>query len=205
MAQDKKSSTRSIQPVVNIISIHERRSDFAYWQSQPYEVRLAELEEIRSAYSLRSPKGGYIALSPDYKEFIQSLNDNQVRYLMVGGYAVALHGYPRFTKDMDIWIELAPKNAARMVKALDQFGFTSLKLKDADFLVEDQIIQLGYPPNRIDIITTLPGVEFRECYKKRLQIEIEGVNINFIDLDNLRKNKEATGRLQDLADLEKLK
>lgn len=91
-----------------------------------------------------------------------------------------------------------------MVKALDGFGFSSLGLKVSDFLVEDQIIQLGYPPNRIDLITSLQGVTFEESFEKRLQVKIEGVEINFIDLDNLRRNKKATGRLQDLADLEKL-
>jgi len=143
-------------------------------------------------------------LNQDFKEFIQLLNDNQVRYLIVGGYAVALHGYPRYTKDIDIWIELAQENAVHIVNALAQFGFASLGLKEDDFLAEDQIIQLGYAPNRIDIITTLPGVTFAECYEKRVSVEIDDVKVNFIDLDNLRKNKKATGRLQDLADLEKL-
>jgi predicted nucleotidyltransferase len=143
-------------------------------------------------------------LNQDFKEFIQLLNDNQVHYLVVGGYAVALHGYPRYTKDIDIWIELAQENAFHIVKALEQFGFASLGLKKSDFLVEDQIIQLGYLPNRIDIITTLPGVTFTECYDKRLSVDIDGVKVNFIDLDNLRKNKKATGRSQDLADLENL-
>jgi predicted nucleotidyltransferase len=147
---------------------------------------------------------GDMVMNQDFKEFIQSLNDNQVRYLVVGGYAVAFHGYPRYTKDIDIWIELSNENAARVVKALDQFGFTSLGLKQSDFLVADQIIQLGFPPNRIDLITSLEGVTFDECFDKRLRVEIERVEVNFIDLDNLRKNKRSTGRLQDLADLEKL-
>ncbi len=143
-------------------------------------------------------------LNQDFKEFIQSLNDNQVRYLVVGGYAVALHGYPRYTKDMDIWIESASENAKAMLKALDQFGFASLGLKESDFLVEDQIIQLGYAPNRINILTSLPGVDFGECYEKRVKVEIDDVLVYFIDLEGLRANKKATGRLQDLADLEKL-
>jgi predicted nucleotidyltransferase len=143
-------------------------------------------------------------LNQDFREFIRLLNDNQVRYLVVGGYAVALHGYPRYTKDIDIWIELAQENAAHIVEALEQFGFGSLGLKEGDFLVEDQIVQLGYAPNRIDIITTLPGVTFADCYDKRLSVEIDGVKVNFIDLDDLRKNKKASGRLQDLADLENL-
>jgi len=143
-------------------------------------------------------------LSQDFKEFIQSLNDNRVRYLVIGGYAVALHGHPRYTKDLDVWIEMKPDNAAKIVKALEQFGLASLGLKAEDFLVPDQIVQLGYPPNRIDVLTTLPGVEFERCYASRVQVEIGGVAVNFIDLENLKKNKKATGRTQDLADLENL-
>jgi len=141
----------------------------------------------------------------DFKEFFQLLNDNQVRYLVVGGYAVALHGYPRYTKDIDIWIELSKENASHILKTLDQFGFESLGLKEKDFLVEEQIIQLGYVPNRIVLTTTLPGISFTNSYEKLLSVEIDGVKVNFIDLESLRKNKKATGRFQDLADLEKLK
>ena len=143
-------------------------------------------------------------LNQDFKEFIQSLNDNHVRYLIIGGYAVALHGYPRYTKDMDVWIEMSPENAANMVKALEQFGFGSLGLQAADFLVPDQVIQLGYPPSRIDLITTPPGVDFESCYPSRVEVVIDEVTVNFIDLDNLKKCKRAAGRLQDLADLENL-
>ncbi len=143
-------------------------------------------------------------LNPDFREFVQSLNDNGVRYLVVGGYAVALHGYPRYTKDFDVWIEMSPDNADRMVAALEQFGFASLGLRAEDFLVPDQIIQLGYPPNRIDILTTLPGVEFAECYPHRVVVDVDGVPVNFIDLENLKRTKRASGRFQDLADLENL-
>lgn len=141
----------------------------------------------------------------DFKEFIESLNASQVRYLVVGGYAVALHGYPRYTKDLDIWIDRTPGNAARMVKALETFGFGSLDLQATDFLQADQIIQLGYPPNRIDLLTSVPGVDFAACYASKVQVKVESVPVNFIDLENLRKNKKASGRLQDLADLENLK
>lgn len=143
-------------------------------------------------------------LNPDFKEFIQSLNDNQVHYLVVGGYAVALHGYPRYTKDIDIWIEMSPSNAARIVQALEQFGFGSLGLKEGDFLEIDTIIQLGYPPRRIDLLTTLPGIEFGSCFAAKVVVEIDGVAVNFIDLENLKKNKRATGRSQDMADIENL-
>jgi predicted nucleotidyltransferase len=140
----------------------------------------------------------------DFKEFIQSLNDNQVRYLIIGGYAVALHGYPRYTKDIDIWIEMSHDNASRLLSALAQFGFASLDLALDDFTTADQVIQLGYPPNRIDIITTPDGVVFEDCYPSRVEVDINGLIVNFIDLESLKINKKASGRLQDLADLENL-
>ena len=143
-------------------------------------------------------------LTQDFKEFIKSLNDNKVRYLVVGGYAVAYHGYPRYTKDIDIWIDIDPDNASRIVKALEQFGFASIGLTPEDFLETETIIQLGYPPNRIDLITSLSGVDFKDCYANRESVEMEGVVVDFIDLENLRRNKKSSGRAQDLADLENL-
>jgi hypothetical protein len=145
-----------------------------------------------------------MAVNQDFKEFIQSLNSNNVHYLVVGGYAVAWHGYPRYTKDLDIWIELSPENTSKIIKALDQFGIAAMGLVQADFLVPDQIIQLGYPPNRIDLLTTLPGVDFDECYPDRIIETMDGVSIHFIDLDHLKKNIKASGQHQDLADLENL-
>jgi hypothetical protein len=143
-------------------------------------------------------------LSKDFKEFIELLNENEVRYLVVGGYAVAFHGYPRYTKDLDVWIELSRENAYKIVLALGKFGFGSLDLKTDDFLESDQVIQLGYPPNRIDILTALKGIEFDECYQARVEVEIQGLSIAFVDLESLKKNKKATGRPQDLADAENL-
>ncbi|MBI1299918.1 hypothetical protein GC175_33760 [bacterium] len=143
-------------------------------------------------------------LDQDFREFIASLNANDVRYLVVGGYAVAFHGHPRYTKDIDIWIELEPTNAQRVITALVEFGFSSLDLKPEDFLVADQIIQLGYPPNRIDLITTLEAVDFDACYAAREDAVFEGVVVHFIDVENLKKNKTASGRPQDLADVANL-
>jgi predicted nucleotidyltransferase len=153
----------------------------------------------------RNIMAGKIILNQDFKEFIQSLNDNQVRYLVIGGYAVAFHGHPRYTKDIDIWLGLSTENASQTVKALVQFGFGSLGLQTEDFLVPDQIIQIGYPPNRIDLLTSLGNIDFDECYHSRIEVEISGVKVNFIDLQNLRKCKKFAGRYQDLADLENLK
>ena len=143
-------------------------------------------------------------LSKDFRKFIELLNEHDVRYLVVGGYAVAFHGHPRYTKDLDVWIELSPENADKVLKALEQFGFGSLDLKIDDFLEDDQIIQLGYPPNRIDILTTLKDLNFEDCYNARVEVEIQGLHINFIDIENLKRNKRATGRPQDLADAENL-
>ncbi|MDH3944269.1 MAG: hypothetical protein OEV06_09280 [Anaerolineae bacterium] len=143
-------------------------------------------------------------LNPDFKEFIQSLNKNDVRYLVVGGYAVALYGYPRYTKDLDIWIESSESNASNLVDALVQFGFASLEITAEDFLQPDTIIQLGYPPNRIDLLTSLPGVDFAECFAARQEVDLEDMTVFFIDIDNLKKNKRAANRAQDIADLENL-
>ncbi len=141
----------------------------------------------------------------DFKEFIESLNANRVHYLVMGGYAVAFHGHPRYTKDLDIWVEYNRENASGLVKALDQFGMRSLGLTSEDFSLPDQVIQIGYPPNRIDIMTSASGIEFSEAYEHRINVKINGIEVNFINLADLIKNKKATGRLQDLADLENLK
>lgn len=143
-------------------------------------------------------------LNPDFKEFFQLLNANEVHYLIVGGYAVAYHGYPRYTKDVDIWILVDRQNAKRVVKTLRDFDFESLGLEESDFLEGDTIIQLGYAPNRIDLITGVPGVDFEKCYAARIEEEIDGVKLKFIDLGSLKKAKRASGRPQDLADLENL-
>jgi hypothetical protein len=143
-------------------------------------------------------------LNQDFKEFIQLLNDNQVKYLVIGGYAVAVHGHPRYNKDINIWIEISQENAQKLVTALSQFGFESLGLTSDDFQTPNQIIQLGYPPNRIDLITNPDGVDFQTCYDSKIEVMLNDVPVNFINLDNLKKNKLASGRLQDLADLENL-
>ena len=124
--------------------------------------------------------------------------------MVVGGYAVALHGHPRYTKDLDVWVELSPANAAKIVQALDRFGFGGLGLKEPDFLEDRQVIQLGHPPNRIDILLSLSGVSFSECFARRVETAVQGVTVNFIALEDLKQNKRASGRLQDLADVESL-
>lgn len=144
-------------------------------------------------------------LNQDFKEFIQLLNDNQVNYLVIGGYAVAVHGHPRYTKDIDIWIEISEENSQKIITALTEFGFGSLGLTAQDFQEPHQIIQLGYPPNRIDLITSPDGIDFQTCYVSKIEVILDDITVKFIDLDNLKKNKLASGRFQDLADLENLR
>ena len=144
-------------------------------------------------------------LNQDFKEFFQLLNENKVQYLIVGGYAVAYHGYPRYTKDIDIWLLIDPDNAQKVVKTLLDFGFGSLGLKESDFLEDDTMIQLGYAPNRIDLIMGLSGVNFEACFATKIEVDVDGVKLFFIDLENLKKAKKAAGRIQDLADIENLR
>lgn len=143
-------------------------------------------------------------LNQDFKEFIALLNENEVMYLVVGGYAVGFHGCPRYTKDIDIWLEATPKNAHRIITVLHKFGFGSLGLTVDDFLTPDMVIQLGYAPVRIDLLTSMAGIVFKDCYKKRVTEKIENIDVHFIDRDSLIINKRASGRYQDLADVEKL-
>lgn len=143
-------------------------------------------------------------LSNDFREWFGLLNAHSVRYLVVGGYAVAFHGHPRYTKDIDVWVDATQANAGRLLDALDAFGFGSLGLELDDFVLPDRVVQLGRPPNRIDLLTSVSGVEFDEAWADRITSESDGVPIHFINVDALRRNKLATGRLQDLADLEAL-
>ena len=145
-----------------------------------------------------------MTLHPDFREFAASLNEHDVRYLVAGGYAVAYHGHPRYTKDIAFWIEREPENVRRLLDALSAFGFGSVGLEEEDFLEPDQIVQLGYPPNRIDLLTDLEGVDFPSAHAERVTEDIDGVPVHFIGLDDLKRNKRAVGRHQDLADLENL-
>lgn len=145
-----------------------------------------------------------MALSRDFKEFIEFLNQNEVRYLVVGGYAVSFHGYPRYTKDLDIWIQVSADNADRVVRAITDFGFASLGLKQEDFLQPGVIVQIGYPPLRIDLLTQPSGVDFASCYANKIAIDLDGLKVDVIGLEDLKTNKRASGRTQDMLDLENL-
>lgn len=140
----------------------------------------------------------------DFREFIQLLNDNDVHYLVVGGHAVAFHGHPRYTKDLDVWVWIDEANAQKIVVALNQFGFASLGLTVADFLEPNTTIQLGYPPSRIDILVGLSGMNFEQCFEERVETILDGLKVNFIDLESLRRAKRLSGRPRDLDDLDQL-
>ncbi len=145
-----------------------------------------------------------LQLPPDFKEFLQLLNDQQVEYLLVGGYAVAYYGYPRATGDIDFWLAVDPRNAERIVAVLTAFGFGSSGATPAVFLQENNIVQMGVPPMRIDLFTTLSGVTFAACYARRVQAVLDGVMVKIISLDDLKVNKQASGRFKDLNDLAQL-
>lgn len=145
-----------------------------------------------------------MVLDKDFKEFIELLNEHQVRYLVIGGYAVNFHGYPRYTKDIDFWILLHPDNIQNLLKVINAFGFGSLGLTEQDFLQPENVIQLGYEPYRIDILMDLEGSSFDICFEKRIIFQHEQTSINFLSVEDLIRIKQQTGRLQDLADAEKL-
>ncbi len=145
-----------------------------------------------------------INLPPDFKEFLRLLDAHHVEYLLIGGYAVAYHGHPRATAVMDVWIARQSQNAERVVLALREFGFDLPGLSAERFLKEDQIVRMGVPPMRIEIATTISGVEFAECYALRIIDELDGIEVNVIDLAHLKTNKRAAGRYKDLDDLENL-
>ncbi len=142
-----------------------------------------------------------IRLQADLKEFLSLLASNRVEYLLIGGYAVGYYGYPRPTGDMDVWIALSPQNAQRVVNALSEFGFTA---STEEFLKENSVVRMGVPPFRLEILTTIDGVDFSECYAGRNTVVIDDVEVNLINLHDLRVNKRASGRLKDLSDLENL-
>jgi len=142
-------------------------------------------------------------LDRDFKEFAELLNAKGVEYLVVDGYALAVHGHPRYTGDIDSWVRLTSENIARLLTALSDFGFGSLGLGAGDFDT-DAVAQLGQPPRRIDLLTAIDGVEFEPCFGRREQDELAGVRLNIIGLEDFKTNERAAGRLKDLADVESL-
>ena len=145
-----------------------------------------------------------IQLPPDFKEFLKLLNSHRVEYLLIGGYAVGYHGYPRATGDMDLWVAIRQNNAEKLVAVLGEFGFNPPQLSADLFLQENQIIRMGVPPMRIELLTTISGVDFDLCYSERIVDVIDNVEVPIINLKYLKQNKQASGRYKDLDDLQYL-
>jgi hypothetical protein len=145
-----------------------------------------------------------IELHPDFKDFLRLLNSHKIEYLVVGGYAVGYYGYPRATGDMDVWIAVSETNAEKTSAAIREFGMPDDQVTKDLFLDSNKVIRMGVPPVRIELITGASGVDFAECYSRREVIEIDGIPVNFLSLDDLKKNKRASGRHKDLEDLEHL-
>lgn len=143
-------------------------------------------------------------LQTDLREFIELLNSRKVEYLVVGGHAVAFHGYPRFTGDIDLFVRPTPDNAERVLAALVAFGFGNVGLDVASLTQPDKVIQLGRPPNRIDLLTSISGVSFEQAWKERVAASLDGIPVHFIGKDSLLTNKRASGRVKDLADVDVL-
>lgn len=143
-------------------------------------------------------------LDKDFKEFIELLNEHKVKYLVIGGYAVNFHGYPRYTKDIDFWFWMTEPNIKKLITAIEEFGFGGLNLEKEDFMTPENIIQLGDEPYRIDLLMDVDGVDFEDCYERRTEAELDGTEVNFLSLQDLITAKKKAGRLQDLADAEQL-
>lgn len=146
-----------------------------------------------------------MTMNQDLKEFVGLLNATGVRWLLVGGHAVAFHGYPRFTGDTDFFVDPTLENGENMVEVFSKFGFGDLGFTASDFTEPGTVIQLGRPPNRIDILPSIDGVEFNEAWETRVEAVLAGLPVHVISKEMLIRNKTATARLQDLADVEKLK
>jgi len=145
-----------------------------------------------------------LELPNDFKEFLRLLRARGVEYLVVGGWAVIYHGYPRATDDLDIWIAVSPTNAERIVSVFREFGFDAPELSTDLFLKDDSLVRIGVEPVRIEVMTSISGVNFEDCYSRRLETELNEEPVSLINLRHLRQNKKASGRLKDLSDLENL-
>lgn len=145
-----------------------------------------------------------IQIPADFLDFLKLLESHEVEYLLVGGYAVGIHGYPRPTGDIDIWVAMKTSNAEKIMCVLTDFGYDIPSLQADLFLKEESLVRLGVPPRRLEILTAIDGVDFESAYQNRRRILIGEVEINVIDLETLLKNKRASGRPKDLVDVDML-
>lgn len=145
-----------------------------------------------------------LRLPPDFSEFLNLLNSAQVEYLLLGGYAVAYYGVPRATGDMDIWVHSDAANTARLVESLRQFGFTDAAITPERFAKPGQVFRMGVPPLRIELLTSVTGLDFQAAYARRRVVHIDDVEVSLIGLEDLKANKRIVGRRKDLDDVDNL-
>ena len=144
-------------------------------------------------------------MNPDFKDLLQAFNDERVKYMIIGGYAVIKHTEPRFTKDLDLWVSPEKENAEKVYAALVKFGAPITDLTPNDFTEQDFFFTMGIAPNRIDLLFDLKGVESEEAWRRGVKGNLGDLEVVFIGREDLIRNKETAGRLQDLADAEKLR
>lgn len=147
---------------------------------------------------------GKLSLTGEFSEFLKLLNSHQVKHLLIGGYALAAHGYVRATNDLDIWVGTDRANAERTGGALREFGYPVGEDVIEALRTANRILRMGVPPLRIELLTSISGVEFEDCYSRRILIEVDGLLVPTIALDDLKQNKRSSGRLKDLADVQEL-
>lgn len=141
----------------------------------------------------------------DFREFIELLESEGVDYLIVGGYAVAVHGFPRYTGDIDFFVAISEENAVRLLRVFDLFGFGDIGLAREDFLTESFVVEIGREPRKIQVLTGIDGVTFAECERRAMEVPVNGQTLRFIGKEDLIANKEASGRPKDLIDLVELR
>ena len=141
-------------------------------------------------------------LPEDFRDFLKLLNKHRVEYLLIGGYAVFYHGYPRATEDINFWVAISPDNAQKLVQVMQDFGLSNVTPEL--FLQEHQLTRIGFKPYRVEVLTTISGVQFETCYARRVVDTIDGIEVNIISLEDLKQNKKASGRLKDQDDVQNL-
>jgi hypothetical protein len=179
----------------------EAEADRDYWQQYSPDERIAQIEELRAHWASMSEGA---RPSRDQAEFVACLARHDVRALIVGAHALAMHAKPRYTRDLDVYVDPSPENARRILTALEEFGFGALGITEAD-LRAHRVVQLGHEPNRIDIMTSIDGVTFEEAWSSRVEGTFGGEKVFFIGKAALMRNKAASARPQDLADLDLLR
>lgn len=189
--------------IVRQDELDENADRLAHWLSRPVGERIRHVEELRRIAVPRGSRDPSMELHSDHRDLLAILNAKGVSYLVVGGIALAHHGAPRFTGDIDLYVRPSPENARRLVAALVEFGFGSVGLAESDFLTEGRVVQLGFEPWRIDLLTSLAGVTWDEAASGAETGDF-GVPAPVLGRAELIRNKRAVGRPQDLADIARL-